>query len=75
MTDEAGDRERDNKGQFTEAATDDEILATMRDAEFPAVTARWIADTLEVDRTTIHRRLETLQESGTVKRGSSAPVS
>ncbi|WP_227377135.1 hypothetical protein [Haladaptatus halobius] len=45
----------------------------MHESEFPAVTARWMADTLEIERPTAHRRLEGLQEDGAVERGKLSP--
>ncbi len=70
MTDE---RERDTSGQFAEETTDDDILTVMRESEFPAVTARWVADTLEIERPSAHRRLEALHEDGEVERGKLSP--
>lgn len=45
----------------------------MRESEFPAVTARWVADTLEIERSSAHRRLEELHEDGKVGRGKLSP--
>ncbi len=70
MTDE---RERDTRGQFAEETTDDDILTAMRESEFPAVTARWVADTLDIERPSAHRRLEALHEDGEVERGKLSP--
>jgi predicted HTH transcriptional regulator len=70
MTD---NRERDTRGQFAEETTDDDILAAIRESEFPAVTARWVADTLKIERPSAHRRLEELHEDGEVERGSLSP--
>ncbi|WP_435158367.1 hypothetical protein [Haladaptatus sp. DFWS20] len=46
MTDE---RERDTSGQFAEETTDDDILRVIRESEYPAVTAQWVADTLGLE--------------------------
>jgi predicted HTH transcriptional regulator len=70
MTD---NRERDTQGQFTEETTDDDILTVMRESEFPAVTARWVADTLDIKRPTAHRRLEGLHEDDVIERGKLSP--
>jgi predicted HTH transcriptional regulator len=70
MTD---DRERDTRGQFAEETTDDDILTAVRESEFPAVTARWVADTLEIERPSAHRRLAALYENGVVDRGKLSP--
>jgi predicted HTH transcriptional regulator len=70
MTDE---RERDTSGQFAEETTDDDILVAMRESEFPAVTARWVADTLKIERPSAHRRLEELHEDGRIERGKLSP--
>ncbi|WP_227379595.1 hypothetical protein [Haladaptatus halobius] len=53
--------------------TDDDILTAIRESEFPAVTAPWVADTLAIERTSVHRRLEMLEEDGEVKRGKLSP--
>ncbi|GAA0260650.1 hypothetical protein ACFFQF_23670 [Haladaptatus pallidirubidus] len=45
----------------------------MCESEFPAVTARWVADTLEIERPSAHRRLEVLHEDGVVERGKLSP--
>jgi predicted ArsR family transcriptional regulator len=70
MTDE---RERDTRGRFAAETTDDYILTTMRESEFPAVAARWVADTLGIERPSAHRRLERLYEDGKVERGKLSP--
>ncbi|WP_227355997.1 hypothetical protein [Haladaptatus salinisoli] len=70
MTDE---RECNTRGQFAEETTDDDILAAIRESEFPAVIARWVADTLEIERPSAHRRLEWLYEDGEVERGKLSP--
>ncbi len=62
-------RVRDTSGQFAEETTDDDILTAMRESEFPAVTARWVADTLGIERPIAHRRLEESHENGEVERG------
>ncbi len=33
-------------------------LTAIRKSEFPTATAQWVADTLEVERSSAHRRLE-----------------
>ncbi|WP_227379970.1 MarR family transcriptional regulator [Haladaptatus halobius] len=70
MTDE---RKRDTRGQYAKETTDDDILAAIRESEFPAVTARWVADTVEMERPSAHRRLEVLHEDGEVERGKLSP--
>nr|WP_255767732.1 hypothetical protein [Haladaptatus halobius] len=49
------------------------MLSAIRVSEFPAVTARWVADTLEIERPSAHRRLEALLEDGEVERGKLSP--
>ncbi|WP_227356137.1 MarR family transcriptional regulator [Haladaptatus salinisoli] len=63
----------DTAVNYTEQATDDDILAAIRTSEFPAVTARWVADTLDIERPSAHRRLEELHENGGVERGKLSP--
>ncbi|WP_227777333.1 hypothetical protein [Haladaptatus pallidirubidus] len=48
--------------------SDDDILRVIRASEFPAVTARWVADTLEMERRPVHQRLEELHERGELER-------
>jgi hypothetical protein len=45
----------------------------MRESEFPAVTARWVADTFAIERPSAYRRLEELCEDGEVERGKLSP--
>ncbi|MFB9809475.1 hypothetical protein ACFFQF_32375 [Haladaptatus pallidirubidus] len=45
----------------------------MRESEFPAGTARWVADTLAIERPSAHRRREELYEEGEVERGKLSP--
>lgn len=70
MTDE---RERDTSGQFAEETTDDDILRVIGESEFPAVAARWVADTVEMERRPVHQRLEELHEQGELERGKLSP--
>ncbi|WP_227379728.1 hypothetical protein [Haladaptatus halobius] len=67
------ERKRDTSGQFAEETTDDGILVAMRESEFPAVTARWVADTLGIERPSAHRRFEELYEDREVERGKLSP--
>ena len=39
----------------------------IRESEFPAVTARWVADTVGMKRRPVHQRLEELHERGYVR--------
>ena len=41
----------------------------IRESEFPAVTARRVADTIEMERRPAHPRLEELYERGELERG------
>ena len=65
--------ERDNQGRFAEQTSDDDILRVIRESEFPAVTARWVADTVEMERRPVHQRLEELHERGALERGKLSP--
>ncbi len=56
-----------------EETTDDDILRVIRESEFPAVTARWVADTLKIERPSAHRQLEELHEDEEVERGKLSP--
>jgi predicted HTH transcriptional regulator len=65
--------ERDEQGRFAEKASDDDILRVIRESEFPAVTARWVADTVGMERRPVHQRLEELHERGELERGKLSP--
>jgi DNA-binding Lrp family transcriptional regulator len=65
--------ERDEQGQFAERTSDDDILREIRESEFPAVTARWVADTVGMERRPVHQRLDELHERGELKRGKLSP--
>ncbi|WP_435159235.1 hypothetical protein [Haladaptatus sp. DFWS20] len=54
--------ERDEQGRFAEQTSDEDILRVIRASEFPAVTARWVADTVEMERRSVHQRLEEPRE-------------
>ncbi len=45
----------------------------IRESEFPAVTARWVADTVGMERRPVHQRLEELHEKGELERGKLSP--
>ncbi|SIR98877.1 hypothetical protein SAMN05421858_5021 [Haladaptatus litoreus] len=65
--------ERDEQGRFAEQTSDDDILRVIHESEFPAVTARWVADTVEMERRPVHQRLEELHERGELERGKLSP--
>ena len=65
--------ERDEQGRFAEQTSDEDILRVIRESEFPAVTARWVADTVEMERRPVHQRLEGLHEQGELERGKLSP--
>jgi hypothetical protein len=54
--------------------TDDDILKVLHESKFPAVTTRLVADTLEIERPSAHRRLEALHEDERVERGKLGPL-
>jgi hypothetical protein len=58
----ANESERDEQGRFAEQMTDNDICRVIRESEFPAVTARWVADTVAMERRPVHQRLEALHE-------------
>jgi hypothetical protein len=66
-------RECDTSGQFGEKTTDDSIRTSMGESEFPAVTARWVADTVGMKRRLVHQRLEELHEQGALEHGKLSP--
>lgn len=65
--------ERDEHGRFAEQTSDEDILRVIRESEFPAVTARWVADTVGMKRRPVLQRLEELHEQGTLERGKLSP--
>ncbi|SIR96668.1 hypothetical protein SAMN05421858_4819 [Haladaptatus litoreus] len=71
MTENESDR--DEQGRFAEQTSDDDILRVIHAAEFPAVTARWVADTVGMERRPVHQRLEELHEQGKLERGKLSP--
>jgi len=64
----ANDSERDEQGRFAEQTSDDKILRVVRASEVPAVTARWVAETVGMKRQSVHQRLEELHERGALER-------
>jgi predicted HTH transcriptional regulator len=65
--------DRDEQGRFAEQTNDDDILRVIRESEFPAVTAQWVADTVAMERRPVHQRLEELHEQGKLERGKLSP--
>lgn len=59
MTDES---ERNTQGQSAEKTTNEDIRTVIRESECIAVTARWVADTVEMERRPVHQRLKELHE-------------
>ncbi|GAA0250315.1 hypothetical protein GCM10009000_078290 [Halobacterium noricense] len=53
--------------------TDDDILREIRESEFPAVTARWVADTVASERRPVHQRLKELHAQSELERGKLSP--
>ncbi|GAA0250729.1 hypothetical protein ACFFQF_27095 [Haladaptatus pallidirubidus] len=45
----------------------------MREPEFPAVTARWVTDTVAMERWPVHQRFEELHELGKLEGGKLSP--
>jgi hypothetical protein len=68
-----GKRVQSDEGQFTEQTSDDDILRVIQESEFPAVTVRWVADTVAMERRPVHQRLEGLHERGELERGKLSP--
>ena len=68
-----GKRVQSDEGQFAEQTSDEDILRVIRESEFPAVTARWMADTVEMERRPVHQRLKELDEQGELERGKLSP--
>ncbi|WP_049972637.1 hypothetical protein [Haladaptatus cibarius] len=64
---------RDEQGRFAEQTSDEDILRVIRESEFPAVTARWVADTVEMERRPVHQRLKDLHEMDELERGKLSP--
>ena len=69
----ANEGERDEQGRFAEQTSDDDIRRVIRESEFPAVTVRWVTDTVAMERRPVHQRLEKLHEQGALERGKLSP--
>ncbi len=65
--------EHDERGRFAEMTSDEDSLRVIHESEFPAVTARWVADTIAMKRRPVHQRLEELHERGALERGKLSP--
>lgn len=62
------ERARDEDGQFVETVTPERVLAVMRDAERPVLTAGDIADELGCTPEAVTKKLKRLQEQDRVAR-------
>ncbi|SEP07929.1 HTH domain-containing protein [Halogranum amylolyticum] len=60
-------RDRDEKGMFTELTTAEAVLKVLETSDDPVMTAKEIADQLEVSRDTVGRKLAQLSEEGKVR--------
>jgi hypothetical protein len=58
--------ESDEQGRFAEQTSDSRVRV-------PAVTARWVTDTVEMQRRPVHQRIEELHERGELERGKLSP--
>jgi predicted ArsR family transcriptional regulator len=59
-------RDRDEKGMYTELTTAEAVLKVLETSDDPVMTAKEIADQLEVSRDTVGRKLARLSEEGKV---------
>lgn len=55
-------RDRDKRGMFTELTTAEAVLKVLETSDDPVMTAKEIADHLEVSRDTVGRKLARLLE-------------
>lgn len=62
------DRERADSGEFVETLTLDRVVATIREAEGPIVTASEIAEALDCSTEAARQKLVTLSNQGRVAR-------
>lgn len=62
------ERARDEKGQFVETVTPERVLAVMRDADAPVLTAGDIADELGCTPEAVTKKLKRLQDHDRVAR-------
>ncbi|MDS0295354.1 HTH domain-containing protein [Halogeometricum luteum] len=60
-------RDRDKEGKFTELTTSEAVLKILEESSDPVMTAKEIADELEVSRDTVGRKLAQLAEKGEVE--------
>jgi hypothetical protein len=59
---------RDENGQFVETVTPERVLAAMRDADAPVVTAGDVAEELGCTSEAVTKKLKELQKQGRVAR-------
>jgi len=62
------DRARDEDGRFVETVTPEDVLAVMRSADGPVVTAGEVADELGCTPEAVTTKLKRLREQGRVDR-------
>ena len=61
-------RERDDDGTYAEMATVDAVLAVLRTADDPVLTASEVAEAIGASSETARRKLTELHDQGRVKR-------
>ena len=58
------ERERNEKGQYTEQVTPESVLTVFEDAELPVLTATEVAEELDCSRPASYTKLEELVRQG-----------
>jgi predicted transcriptional regulator len=60
------ERERDHRGQYTEQVTPESVLAIFDAEEVPVLTAKDVAEELDIARQTAYNKLEELVSEGMI---------
>ncbi|PSQ57417.1 response regulator of citrate/malate metabolism [Halobacteriales archaeon SW_8_68_21] len=63
----SNNRERNEEGQYVGTLTDDNVLAVLRDAEDPVLSAKEVSERMDCSAEAARQRLHDLKDSGMVK--------
>jgi len=61
-------RKRDDKGQYTEEVSIDNVLDAFRNAELPVLTSNEVAEALDCSRASAYNKLESLVDQGELRK-------
>ena len=63
----SNNRERNEQGQYVGTLTSDDVLAVLRDADDPVLSAKEVSERLDCSSEAARQRLHDLKDSGEVK--------